>query len=291
MNQLQHRAILFLLLLICRNSLTIPTLAVPFGYQSDSSKSFEYSQNGDELSDPSSFVGSVHYDARHHALFITGATFSNIFDGVDAYKVTEEKNQLEDSNPKNDGFWWNDMQTGLHPHMGDPGIPGYSPYKESDCFYSVMALPVDNTDMAEVRSEPKLVHSRRFGTETILEACSAVDILFSDEMDPGQFMYGFEEPTFTGDDFPSNSPSSSTYNPTASQPPSSATYNPTETNWPSQSPSSATFNPTASQPPSSATYNPTEFKEGFGGFHAPFAGARLRSPVVDATRIPFPDQL
>lgn len=266
MKKKPHSRITLLLLL---KSSEIAILAAPFAYQSDSSKSFKYSQNGwqnpGDLFDPSSFAGSVHYDARHHALFITGATFANSFDGVDAYLVNEEKTQLNDNNPNNDGLWWNDKETGLHPHMGDPGIPGYSP-KKSDCFYAVMALPVDTAKVG-VGEQPKLVHSRRFGTENVDEACSAMDILFSDEVNTGEFMHGFEQssvvglpqqppspPAAVGIPSPTYSaagPSYSSYSSYAitsfpSSSPSSATYEPTGTNWPSEAPSSATYDPTLS---------------------------------------------
>jgi len=252
----KHQTFLPLLL----HSKTIAILAAPFGYQSDSSKSFEYSQNGwhnpGDLFDPSSFAGSVHYDLRHHALFITGATFANSFDGVDAYLVNEEKNQLNDNDPNNDGFWWNDKEIGLHPHLGDPGIPGYSP-KKSDCFYAVMALPVDTGNVG-VGDEPKLVHSRRFGSENIDEACSAIDILFSDEVSTGEYIHGFEQspgaglpqqqPSPAGIPSPTYSAQGSSYKITSfpSSSPSSSTYEPTVTNWPSEAPSSATYDPTLS---------------------------------------------
>ena len=188
--------------------------AAPFAYQSDSSKSFEYSQNGwhnpGDLYDPSSFAGSVHYDERHHALFITGATFSNLFDGVDSYQVNREKGELNDNDPNNDGFWWNDKEIGMHPHMGDPGIPGYSP-KKSDCFYAVMALPVDGASVGG--NEPKLVHSRRFGTENVDEACSAMDILFSDEVNTGQYIHGFEQAPSIGKPQQQPSLAAETFNP------------------------------------------------------------------------------
>jgi len=261
----KHHSATFLFLLLHSGAI-VTTTAAPFGYQSDSSKSFEYSQKGwqnpGDLFDPSSFAGSVHYDARHHALFITGATFANSFDGVDAYLVHEEMNQLNDNKPNNDGFWWNDKETGLHPHMGDPGVPGYSP-KKSDCFYAVMALPVDSTG-----NKPKLVHSRRFGTENIDEACSAMDILFSDEVNMGEYIHGFEEnspnigvpqqqpspaagissPTYTAGgqsseitNFPSSSPTSATYEPTNSD----GQFD--NTSFPSSSPTSATYEPTESE--------------------------------------------
>jgi len=267
----KHQISTFLLLLLHSN--TIAILGAPFGYQSDSSKSFEYSQNGwhnpGDPFDPSSFAGSVHYDARHHALFITGATFANSFDGVDAYLVNEEKKQLNDNDPNNDGFWWNDKEIGMHPHLGDPGIPGYSP-KKSDCFYAVMALPVD-TGKVGVGDEPKLVHSRRFGTENVDEACSAIDILFSDEVNPGQYIHGFEPSPGVGLPQQQPSPAAGITSPTdayyipsptdsaegpsypsykitsfPSSSPSSSTYEPTATNWPSSSPTSATYDPTSS---------------------------------------------
>ncbi len=225
--------------------------ALPYAYQSDSSRSYEFLHNA---FDPSSFAGSVHYDERHHALFITGATYANSFDGVDSYLVNEEKKQLNDNNPNNDEYWWNDKETGLHPHMGDPGIPGYSP-KMSDCFYAVMALPVDNSG-----NKPKLVHSRRIGTVNIDEACSALDILFSDEVKTGEYLHGFEQQSpVIGVPQQQPSPPASIASPTfvaggqsskitsfPSSSPTSATYEPTATNWPSSSPTSATYEPTAS---------------------------------------------
>ena len=209
--------------------------ALPYAYQSDSSSSYEFLQNA---FDPSSFAGSVHYDERHHALFITGATYANSFDGVDSYLVNEEKKQQDDSNPNNDGYWWNDKETGLHPHMGDPGIPGYSP-KKSDCFYAVMALPVENSG-----SKPKLVHSRRFGTYNIDEACSAMDILFSDEVKIGEYLHGFEQQASPVIGVPQQQPS-----PPAgiSSPTFMAGGQSSEiTTFPSSSPTSATYEPTAS---------------------------------------------
>jgi hypothetical protein len=242
----------FFLLLLLHGSCTIVSItALPYAYQSDSSKSYEFSHNA---FDPSSFAGSVHYDERHHALFITGATYANSFDGVDSYLVNEEKKQLNDNNPSNDEYWWNDKETGLHPHMGDPGIPGYSP-KMSDCFYAVMALPVDNSG-----NKPKLVHSRRFGTVNINEACSAMDILFSDEVKTGEYLHGFEQQSpVIGVPQQQPSPPAGIASPTfvaggqsseitsfPSSSPTSATYEPTATNWPSSSPTSATYEPTAS---------------------------------------------
>mmetsp|Transcript_4306 Transcript_4306/g.7213 ORF Transcript_4306/g.7213 Transcript_4306/m.7213 type:complete len:974 (-) Transcript_4306:367-3288(-) len=224
----------FLLLLLHGNTIMTIT-ALPYAYQSDSSSSYEFLQNA---FDPSSFAGSVHYDERHHALFITGATYANSFDGVDSYLVNEEKKQLDDSNPNNDGYWWNDKETGLHPHMGDPGIPGYSP-KKSDCFYAVMALPVENSG-----SKPKLVHSRRFGTYNIDEACSAMDILFSDEVKIGEYLHGFEQQASPVIGVPQQQPS-----PPAgiSSPTFMAGGQSSEiTTFPSSSPTSATYEPTAS---------------------------------------------
>ena len=198
--------------------------------------------------------------------------------------MDEEKSQLEDNNPNNDGFWWNDKQIGLHPHMGDPGIPGYSP-KESDCFYAVMALPGVNNNVASgsgVGSEPKLVHSRRFGSESILEACSAIDILFSDEADAGQYIHGFEQSAVGIPQQQPSSPAATIPSPTYSQsqqPQQSqqqygGTFTEDEISFPSNSPTSATYDPTASTSypsasPSSATYDPTVSKLGesefFGG--------------------------
>jgi len=112
---------------------------------------------------------------------MTGATFgSSIFDGVDVFKLTtEEKGDLEDTNANNDGYWWNDMATGLKPHLEDLGVPEYSPRK-GDCFYAVMGLPnSDDPSFPAEENEVKLVHSRRFGSEDIQEACSAIDILFA----------------------------------------------------------------------------------------------------------------
>mmetsp|Transcript_18500 Transcript_18500/g.26282 ORF Transcript_18500/g.26282 Transcript_18500/m.26282 type:complete len:1165 (-) Transcript_18500:84-3578(-) len=240
----------FLILLLHSNQIMTLTASAPFAYQSDSSKSYEFSQNGlqnpGDLIDPSSFAGSIHYDARHHSLFITGATYASSFDGVDAYLVNAEKQQLTDNNPNNDGYWWNDKETGLHPHMGDPGVPGYSP-KKSDCFYAVMALPGDNTG-----NSPKVVHSRRFGTENVDEACSAMDILFSDEVDVGEFMHGFEQhSTPAMNDVPQQQPS-----------PPAGISSPTFTNTPGGQ--SSEFEP---------TYEPTTSDEQIGGTDV-FGGAR-----------------
>jgi len=171
---------------------------IPYGFQSDSTHSYEYrnqNSNGRSPADPSSFAGSVHYDPLHHALYMTGATFaSQVFDGVDVFEVTTEKEQQQND-------WWDVGNTGLNPHEGDLGVPGWSPIM-GDCFYAVLGLPGGKKDV--VNTDPKankvkLVHSRRFGSEGIQEACSAIDLLFtsvtSDDLNnklPGGYYHEFE---------------------------------------------------------------------------------------------------
>jgi len=165
----------------------------PFGYQSDSTDSVEYRNpspvNNPNPTDPSSYTGSIHYDPLHHALYLTGSTYaSSVFDGVDVFELTTaEKDELEDDVDNNDGYWWEDMATGLKPHLLDLGVPEFEAAK-GDCFYAVMGLPVeDDADGSgeDASNEVKLVHSRRFGSEQALEACSAVDIIFPSPKDLG----------------------------------------------------------------------------------------------------------
>eukprot|EP00584_Thalassiosira_punctigera_P016390 CAMPEP_0172576764 /NCGR_PEP_ID=MMETSP1067-20121228/137890_1 /TAXON_ID=265564 ORGANISM="Thalassiosira punctigera, Strain Tpunct2005C2" /NCGR_SAMPLE_ID=MMETSP1067 /ASSEMBLY_ACC=CAM_ASM_000444 /LENGTH=644 /DNA_ID=CAMNT_0013369441 /DNA_START=153 /DNA_END=2084 /DNA_ORIENTATION=- len=175
---------------------------VPFGYQSDSTHSLEYRSNdpADPQSspiDPSTYAGSVHYDPLHHALYVTGATFaSDVFDGVDVFGLTTtEEAQLKDNVTHNDGYWWNDMMTGLMPHLQDLGVPEYSPRK-GDCFYAVMGLPNGEADpgVSNEENRVKHVHSRRFGTEGVAEACSAIDVLHASvrKDEPGGYLHEFE---------------------------------------------------------------------------------------------------
>ena len=98
---------------------------IPFGYQSDSTHSWEHRNAGNDdpdnsdwdptnnsPHDPSSYVGSIHYDPLHHALYVTGNTFaSGVFDGVDVYGLTtSEAGELADEIEYNDGYWWEDSE-------------------------------------------------------------------------------------------------------------------------------------------------------------------------------------
>ncbi|KAL3796388.1 hypothetical protein HJC23_004185 [Cyclotella cryptica] len=137
-------------------SATAATNHIPFGYQSNSAASpIERREEGPR--DPSSFAGAIHYDALHHALYMTGATFASTFDGSDAFNLQHEQDQ------------W------------DLGVPSYTP-KNGDCFYSVFKLPLDRQTWEfrpgnAVQGGISLLHSRRFGSRATPEACSAVDIL------------------------------------------------------------------------------------------------------------------
>ncbi|EJK49359.1 hypothetical protein THAOC_31771, partial [Thalassiosira oceanica] len=142
-----------------------------YGYQSDSTHSWEYREKNDNggsiPSDPSSFVGSVHYEPLHHALYVTGGTFaSQVLDRVDVYEVGVEEAGNKDGDAMNEPV----------------GVPGWSPTM-GDCFYAVFALPTtedvtNSPDVSDV-GKLKLVHSRRFGSDGSREACSAVDVLFA----------------------------------------------------------------------------------------------------------------
>ena len=247
---------------------------VPYGYQSDSTHSWEYRENSNDdggsgsgmPSDPSSFVGSVHYDPLHHALYVTGGTYaSQVLDGVDVYEVGVEEAEKDDADGTNDPYWWDEAGSGLSPHLGDVGVPGWSPAM-GDCFYAVFGLPTsreaENAPDKSHAGKVKLVHSRRFGSEGSREACSAVDVLFAspsadDAMDAAAGGYVHEiidaadiagpvkvlpndpVPTLVLDEdelTPSPTvtavPSSSTYEPTITALPSSATYEPTVTAFP-----------------------------------------------------------
>eukprot|EP00585_Thalassiosira_rotula_P011336 CAMPEP_0196133664 /NCGR_PEP_ID=MMETSP0910-20130528/2793_1 /TAXON_ID=49265 /ORGANISM="Thalassiosira rotula, Strain GSO102" /LENGTH=1170 /DNA_ID=CAMNT_0041393411 /DNA_START=157 /DNA_END=3669 /DNA_ORIENTATION=+ len=197
-------------LLIVRHNDPTNAAHIPFGYQSDSTHSVEYrtNNNNDNPSrqqsstttapaDPSSYAGSIHYDPHHHALYMTGATFaSSVFDGVDVFELTTtEQAELRDNTTTNDGYWWNDLMTGLEPHLQDVGVPDYGPTK-GDCFYAVMALPPsDDADVPPDRNEVKLVHSRRFGSRNAGEACSAMDVLPTSirKDTPGGYLHEFEK--------------------------------------------------------------------------------------------------
>ncbi|KAL7469975.1 hypothetical protein ACHAXS_010224 [Conticribra weissflogii] len=276
-----------------------PTTAkyTPFGYQSDSSLSSDYAtspQSQDSSpSDPSSFAGSIHYDSLHHALYITGATFaSGVFDGGDFFQVQKETEALNSANAgdgdgdgdadkivgKEGEFWWNDMSTGLQPHLQDLGVPEYSPLRTGDCFYAVMGLPVegdavsgqgDNDDSGgddnggdgrEFREaeKVKLVHSRRFGSANDQQACSAIDVLFASPKTnaPGGYLHDFETLLDEHTLPPAARPETSSSGPTPS-----ATYfptfSPTVPPTASEQPSTSTRAPTATAMPSSSTYFPT----------------------------------
>ena len=176
----------------------------PFGYQSDSSESWELRPPATDgpKEDPSSYAGSVHYDPLHHALYLTGATYaSGVYDGVDVYGLTTtEQQELGDEDKTNDGYWWEDFATGLKPHLEDLGVPEWGAVKNGDCFYAVLGLP--HTQIPGVNTAPttdntvKVVHSRRFGSEEASEACSAIDILFTTPSDDavGGYMHDFGAP-------------------------------------------------------------------------------------------------
>lgn len=193
----------------CRSTSSLAVDAyTPFGYQSSSHHSQEYRAGDDAATDddapldPSSYAGSVHYDPLHHALYITGATYaSGVFDGLDVFGLTtDEKAELLDGNPGNDGYWWNDFATGLKPHLEDVGIPEFSA-RGGDCFYAVLGLPPPEggggggADANDANDRVKLVHSRRFGSETSSEACSAVDVLFASPKEDaaGGYMHEFQQ--------------------------------------------------------------------------------------------------
>jgi len=177
----------------------------PFGYQSTTLNSYEY-RNIDPTKphttplDPSSYIGSIHYDPLHHSLYITGSTFasgSNTFDGIDVYNLNGEKSDIDNDGIMDD-MWWSNMATGLQPHLLDVGIPSYSPLSttssggsesssKSDCYYAIVGLPpITTTTPNDIQSasqqpenEVKIIHSRRFGSEFGNEGCSSVDILFT----------------------------------------------------------------------------------------------------------------
>ena len=190
---------------------------VPYGYQTDSTHSWEYRQKNDNggtiPSDPSSFVGSVHYDPLHHALYVTGGTFaSQVLDGVDVYEVGVEETEKKDADKTNDRYWWDEAGSGLSPHLGDVGVPGWNPAM-GDCFYAVFGLPTtedganspDGSDAGKV----KLVHSRRFGGDGSREACSAVDVVFASggSEDAGGYSHDFLDSTSTsGGTSPASTP-------------------------------------------------------------------------------------
>jgi len=190
---------------------------VPYGYQTDSTHSWEYRQKNDNggtiPSDPSSFVGSVHYDPLHHALYVTGGTYaSQVLDGVDVYEVGVEEAEKKDADKTNDRYWWDEAGSGLSPHLGDVGVPGWNPAM-GDCFYAVFGLPTtedgadspDGSDAGEV----KLVHSRRFGGDGSREACSAVDVVFASggSEDAGGYSHDFLDSTSTsGGTSPASTP-------------------------------------------------------------------------------------
>jgi hypothetical protein len=178
----------------------------PFGYQSSTLNSYEY-RNIDPSKphttplDPSSYIGSIHYDPLHHSLYITGSTYasgSNTFDGIDVYNLNGEKSDINNDGIMDD-MWWINMATGIRPHLLDVGIPSYSPLSttsggsgsesssKSDCYYAIVGLPPITTSAPnniqtasqQPENEVKIIHSRRFGSEFGNEGCSSVDILFT----------------------------------------------------------------------------------------------------------------
>jgi len=172
---------------------------VPYGYQTDSTHSWEYREGdggggGAVPSDPSSFVGAVRYDALHHALYVTGGTYaSQVLDGVDVYEVGVEEKEKKDDLEANDPYWWDEAGSGLSPHLGDVGVPGWSPAM-GDCFYAVFGLPAsDGPAEGGEDGDVKLVHSRRFGSDGSREACSAVDVVFASggSADAGGYSHDF----------------------------------------------------------------------------------------------------
>jgi hypothetical protein len=205
----------------------------PFGYQSDSTHSVEFraKRRGDSLDsagypylDPSSHVGSVAYDPLHHALYVIGQTYASgpgVLDGVDVYELKLELEEKGGTDGTGDPLWWEEMATGLRPHLGDLGVPNHGP-RGGDCYYAVLALPMsgpnydtsssgggvdnlpggeDSGGIADVH-RVKLLHSRRFGSDVGSEGCSAVDVLLPSavdvegmmemEMGPGGFFHDFE---------------------------------------------------------------------------------------------------
>ena len=97
-----------------------------------------------------------------------GKYIFGVFDGHDVYNVQGEQDQLSDEDPTNNAYWWVDMATGLKPHLLDLGIPQYSPGSLGDCYYAILGLPSDSSNMggeSDGENDIKLVHSRRFGSE------------------------------------------------------------------------------------------------------------------------------
>ena len=206
----------------CINAQSTSTQPRPFGYQSDSTHSVEYrakrfgdskDEAGHVLLDPSSYVGNIIYDVYHHALYIVGSTYGSgpgVFDGVDVYEQGVEKGELTDvEGTDNDPYWWEDMATGLRPHLGDVGIPNYSPYN-GDCYYAILALPISGPMEVDasgggVDSNPggedsggvddvhrvKLLHARRFGSPNGAEGCSAMDMLLPTRSEDGEDVGGY----------------------------------------------------------------------------------------------------
>lgn len=151
-------------------------------------------------------MGNIIYDVYHHALYIVGSTYGSgpgVFDGVDIYEQGVEKGELTDvEGTDNDPYWWEDMATGLRPHLGDVGIPNYSPYN-GDCYFAILALPISGR--GGVDSSPggedsggvddvhrvKLLHARRFGSPNGAEGCSAMDMLLPTRSEDGEDVGGY----------------------------------------------------------------------------------------------------
>ena len=132
---------------------------------------------------------------------MTGVSYSDTFDGEDKKDLIHEV----------DGW--------------DLGVPDYVP-KNGDCFYGVFKLPLDRPSWEfvpgnAIQTGVTLMHSRRFGSRSSAEACSAVDILPTsvNEEGAGGYVHEFESDMGSYNQFPptvSPRPSSSTYNPTYS---------------------------------------------------------------------------
>ena len=100
--------------------------------------------------------------------------------------------------------------------------------KNGDCFYSVLKLPVDRSPYAfqpgnAIQGGVTVLHSRRFGSKTCAEACSAVDIV-PPNVD-GEGLGGYKHEFESGEE--NGSGNYNEFPPTISPRPSSSTYYPT----------------------------------------------------------------